>query len=70
MKFSDQATATLLMTLQKCLIEETDIVDLLKEWNLTEENGELYVTNPPIIQVTSTEEENQTSNKFEVPDDL
>jgi hypothetical protein len=70
MKFSDQATATLLMTLQKCLMEEKDIVDLLKEWNLTEEGGELYVTNPPVIQVSSNEENTEPSNKFEVPDDL
>ena len=45
-------------------------INRLKEWNLTEEGGELYVTNPPVIQVSSNEENTEPSNKFEVPDDL
>ena len=44
MKFSTQATGALLMTLQKCLLEETDIVELLNEWNLEEREGELYLS--------------------------
>tara|TARA_R110002126_G_scaffold154928_1_gene301968 strand:+ start:347 stop:556 length:210 start_codon:yes stop_codon:yes gene_type:complete len=69
MKFSNQATTTLLMTLQKCLLEETDIVDILKEWEIKEENGELFVLNPPIIKIDNPETTDTTS-KFEVPDDL
>ena len=66
MRFSTQATGALLMTLQKCLLEETDIVELLNEWNLEEREGELYVLNPPTFSVDPPKED----QKFEVPKDL
>ena len=66
MKFSTQATGALLMTLQKCLLEETDIVELLNEWNFEEREGELYVLNPPIFSVDPPKED----QKFEVPKGL
>ena len=66
MKFSTQATAALLMTLQKCLMEETDIVELLNEWEMTEENGEIFVSNPPTFSANMTNE----SASFEVPDNI
>jgi hypothetical protein len=48
MKLSDQAIGALLMTLQKCLAEETDITELLVDWDLeTNDSGDLVVTNPP-----------------------
>ena len=47
MKLSNQAVGALLMTLQKCLAEQTDITDLLSNWDLKVENDELVVTNPP-----------------------
>jgi len=47
MKLSKQAVGTLLMTLQKCLIEETDITVLLEDWNLEVRDDEVWVTNPP-----------------------
>jgi hypothetical protein len=47
MKFSNQAVGALLMTLQKCLSEQTDITELLSEWNLEVEDDEVVVTNPP-----------------------
>ena len=57
MKFSNQAVGALLMTLQKCLAEQTDITEMLAEWNLEVENGEVVVINPPTIktQVFETE---------------
>ena len=56
MKLSSQAVGALLMTLQKCLAEQTDITDLLSNWDLKVENDELVVTNPPAITVdTATE---------------
>ena len=33
-KFSDQAIGSLLMTLQKCLSEQIDITNLLKDWDM------------------------------------
>jgi len=47
MKLSKQAVGTFLMTLQKCLIEETDITVLLEDWNLEVRDDEVWVTNPP-----------------------
>jgi hypothetical protein len=51
MKLSDQAVGALLMTLQKCLSEETDITELLAEWNLDVKDGEIVVVNPPSFKV-------------------
>ena len=56
MKLSNQAVGALLITLQKCLTEQTDITDLLSNWDLEIKNNELVVTNPPAITVdTATE---------------
>ncbi len=49
MKLSKQAVGALLMTLQKCLAEETDITELLAGWNLSLKGDELYVDNPPPV---------------------
>lgn len=54
MKFSNQAVGALLMTLQKCLAEQTDITELLSDWNLEIQNDEIVVTNPPSFK-TATE---------------
>lgn len=59
MKLSNQALGALMMTLQKCLMEETDIVPLLQatEWELDDE-GHLFVTNPPVVSFEDTEVDN------------
>ena len=51
MKLSNQAVGALLMTLQKCLAEQTDITELLKDWNLEvdDNTSEIIVTNPPAL---------------------
>jgi hypothetical protein len=51
MKLSDQAVGALLMTLQKCLAEEIDITDLLKDWDLEIIDNEVHVINAPTIKV-------------------
>jgi hypothetical protein len=60
LKLSEQAIATLLMTLQKCLAEEVDITNLLSDWDLYLENNEVFVLNPPSFSFDAQE------NKFEV----
>lgn len=51
MKLSDQALSCIMVALQKSLMEQSDIVPVLKSFNLAEvEVGsevELVVTNPP-----------------------
>ena len=49
MKLSDQALGAVMMALQKSLLEQSDIVPMLKDFNLTEQQGELVVTNPPSV---------------------
>lgn len=58
MKLSDQAIAAVMMALQKSLLEQTDIVPVLKSFEFNKssdtkrwgtKSGELEVANPPII---------------------
>ena len=59
MKLSDQAMGSLMMVLQKCLMEQTDIVPMLKDLNfvITKKdtadgsNDELSVENPPTLHI-------------------
>jgi hypothetical protein len=59
MKFSNQAVGALLMTLQKCLSEQSDITELLKDWNLEvdDDTSEIIVTNPPTFSIQTGKEE-------------
>ena len=51
MKLSDQALAAIMMALQKSLMEQTDIVPVLKSFELDlMDNGELLVKNPPTVK--------------------
>ena len=58
MKLSDQAIAAVMMALQKSLLEQTDIVPVLKSFEFSKsaetkrwgtKSGELEVANPPAI---------------------
>ena len=54
MKLSDQALGAVMMALQKSLLEQTDIVPVLKEFNFVvhgDSQDELVVTNPPTFKV-------------------
>lgn len=47
-KMSDQFIQCLVLTLQKAIIERTDVTDTLKGFDiLVDLNNEAYVTNPP-----------------------
>ena len=63
MKLSSQAVGALLMTLQKCLAEQTDITELLSDWELSVQDDLVYVTNTPTVSATTEEPQ---ANKFEV----
>tara|TARA_R110000824_G_scaffold222531_1_gene410186 strand:+ start:182 stop:367 length:186 start_codon:yes stop_codon:yes gene_type:complete len=49
-KLSHQAIGALMMTLQKCLADQSDISELLSDWTITEKDGELFVTNAPKVE--------------------
>ena len=56
MKLSNQAIGALMMALQKSLMEQSDIVPMLKEMNLQLDPGDqsqstLVVTNPPVVSL-------------------
>ncbi len=52
MKLSDQAIGVLMMALQKSLLEQADIVPLMKELNFAQmDNNQWLVENPPDIKV-------------------
>ena len=66
MKLSNQAIGALMMALQKSLMEQSDIVPVLREMNLQidpedQSQATLVVTNPPVVSldgvnVSETEE--------------
>ena len=66
MKLSNQAIGALMMALQKSLMEQSDIVPILQEFEFDKtddtkrwgsKNGELQVANPPTFSVNQTEDE-------------
>ena len=59
MNLSDQALGSLMMALQKSLMEQSDIVPVLKgfKFRLSEEG--LVVMNPPLVKIKEDFEENE-----------
>ena len=60
MKLSTQAMGALMMALQKSLLEQSDIVPVLKEMNFQVDpedssQSSLVITNPPVVSLENTE---------------
>ena len=60
MKLSNQAAGALMMALQKCILEETDIMPLLHEMNFQvdpadQSHSTLVVTNPPVVHLENAD---------------
>ena len=51
MNLSNQAVGAVMMALQKSLMEESDIVPVLKGFIMIESPEGLVVTNPPVVQI-------------------
>lgn len=50
-KFSNQAVGAVMMALQKSLMEQTDIVPVLRGFSVQiDDVGELVVVNPPVVK--------------------
>lgn len=56
MQLSDQALGAVMIALQKSLMEQSDIVPVLKGFVFTEEDGGLVVENPPILEFGNQQE--------------
>lgn len=60
MKLSNQALGAVMLALQNSLLTQTDIVPVLKSFELMlDKNGELIVANPPTVRATLPEEEEE-----------
>ena len=51
MKLSNQAIGALMMALQKSILEQSDIVPVLKSFSFEKANEGLTITNPPTFSV-------------------
>ena len=56
-KLSNQAIGAVMLTLQKGLMEQTDITEILQEFILVDTEDGLVVENPPIVDFGSVEKE-------------
>jgi len=53
LNLSDEALGAVMMALQKSLLEQTDIVPVLKGFDFkVNEKEELYVMNPPLFKLS------------------
>ena len=52
LNLSDQAIGALMMALQRSLLEQTDIVPVLKGFRLRLSEDGLMVMNPPIVKLS------------------
>jgi hypothetical protein len=55
MTLSNQAVGAIMLALQKSLMEQSDIVPVLREFDLVETGDGLVVTNPPVISMDEIE---------------
>ena len=58
MYLSDQAMGSFMMALQKSLMEQSDIVPVLKGFKFRMSDQGLMVMNPPLVRMQETPEEN------------
>ena len=56
MKLSDQAVGALMMALQRSLLEQSDIVPVLKNFKIRLSTDGLMVMNPPLVKYNNDEE--------------
>ena len=57
MKLSDEALGAVMLALQKSLLEQSDIIPVLKGFNFkVNEEKELYVMNPPVFKMDNDSE--------------
>lgn len=53
MKLSDQALGALMMALQRSLLEQSDIIPVLKDFDFVNTEDGLWVRNPPIVKYSN-----------------
>tara|TARA_R100000664_G_C2760088_1_gene150751 strand:+ start:2373 stop:2588 length:216 start_codon:yes stop_codon:yes gene_type:complete len=66
MNMSDQAVGAVMMSLQKSLMEQSDIVPVLKGFKMKLSDEGLVVVNPPVVKFNDEFEEKLNQYKEEV----
>lgn len=58
MTLSNQALSCVMLSLQKCLLEQSDITEILKglEFKVNIDTNELVIMNPPAVLFPDTDE--------------
>ncbi len=56
LKLSNQALGSVMMALQESLLNEMDIVPILKGFELVQTDEGLVVTNPPTVRVSNEQQ--------------
>ena len=57
LQLSDQAVGALMMALQKSLMEQSDIVPVIKGFKIRNSEDGLMVMNPPLVKIGNKESE-------------
>lgn len=57
MRLSNQAVGAIMMALQKGIMEQTDITEMVKGFELTHTVDGLIVENPPLLNFADSESE-------------
>jgi hypothetical protein len=57
MNLSPQAMGAIMMALQRSLMEQSDIVPMLENFQLVDTDNGLEVLNPPVVHASETEQE-------------
>ena len=58
LKLSDEALGAIMMALQKSLLEQSDIIPVLKGFDFkVSEKEELFVMNPPLVKLDNNLEQ-------------
>jgi len=58
LKLSDEALGAIMLALQKSLMDQSDIVPILKGFNFkVGDEEELFVMNPPLLKLNNEEED-------------
>jgi len=67
MKLSNQAVGAVMMALQKSLMEQSDIVPVLRNFKLeVDDSGEVVVMNPPVVKSSKGSETPDNAYKSRV----
>lgn len=68
LKMSDQMIGALLMALQKCLLEQSDITEILRNLKIANTEIGLVVVNPPTFKIENVEPAEGESAIFDDPE--